>query len=509
MADVEMAEDKQLSALMAFRNELLSHEGSVSMFRAQHQDLLTSGASEALAEASPELSAKRRFSRPQLITLWSIGVLILIAALFSFRGVLVGLNAVFILYGLALCLFRLSLVANIIREARPRRIRNTEPLSDDALPVITVLCPLYKEEESLPNLLGALDRLDYPREKLDIKIVLEADDEITRKAAAKACKPGKYDVVIVPEGQPKTKPKACNFALWSARGDYIVIYDAEDRPARDQLRRAAEAFAVLPPTVACLQARLNYYNREASWLTRIFAAEYAYIFDILLPGLTSLGAPLPLGGTSNIFRTEALLAIGGWDPHNVTEDADIGMRLAAKGYTSRMLDTTTLEEATNGLGAWFRQRTRWIKGYMQSWAVHSRYLPKSPAHALTLPLVIGGVIVASLFNPIFWVLYIVWLSGIVDLDWLFPAPLGALATIGFLAGNLILLWLYMLAPMRRRWHDLVPYALTSPAYWVLQMAAGYRAAWQFITSPHYWEKTEHGAGLAHEEIAERDLEAST
>lgn len=508
MADAIMA-DKLLHTLRKLRADILATEGSsTSLLRARSQDLLLEGASEALYESSPMMSAKHRFSRPQTVFLWTVAVLVIICGIISLRSVLIGLNALFILYGLMLCAFRLALVSNIIREPRPLRIRNSERLNDSELPVITILCPLYKEEKSLPNLLGALEALDYPREKLDIKIVLEADDEQTRKRAARACKPGKYDVIIVPEGGPKTKPKACNYALWSARGEYIVIYDAEDRPARDQLRRAAEAFATLPASVVCLQARLNYYNRQTGWLTRIFAAEYAYIFDILLPGLARMNAPLPLGGTSNIFRMEALLEVGGWDPYNVTEDADMGLRLAAMGYSSRMLDTTTLEEATDGIGAWFRQRTRWIKGYMQTLAVHTRYLPRGPAHALTLYLVVGGVVVAALLNPLFWILYIAWITGVAEVDWLFPAPLGLLATIGFLAGNLLLLWLYMLAPMRRRWHDLVPYALTAPLYWLMQIAAGYRAAFQFLSSPHYWEKTEHGEGLAREAIPEKDLEAA-
>ncbi|MEM9233593.1 MAG: glycosyl transferase, partial [Pseudomonadota bacterium] len=160
-------------------------------------------------------------------------------------------------------------------------------------------------------------------------------------------------------------------------------------------------------------------------------------------------------------------------------------------------------------GAWFRQRTRWIKGYIQTWVVHSRYMPRSWRHAMTLHLVVGGVVIAALINPVFWALYILWVTGLVDLNRLFPAPLGALATFGFLAGNLMLLWLYMLAPMRRRWHDLVPYALTAPAYWLMQTAAGYKAVWQFATRPHYWEKTEHGEGARLQDISEKDLEAAS
>ena len=205
---------------------------------------------------------------------------------------------------------------------------------------MTVLLPLFDEADCLPQLATAMAALDYPKDKLDIKLVLEERDAATRAEAARLGLADKFDVIVVPASAPQTKPKACNFALAFARGDLVVIYDAEDQPAPDQLRKAAAAFAAGPPTLACVQARLNYYNADENWLTRLFSLEYALWFDSLLPALQKLRAPIPLGGTSNILRTDVLTAIGGWDPYNVTEDADLGLRMAASGVRDRRTDLT-------------------------------------------------------------------------------------------------------------------------------------------------------------------------
>jgi len=180
-------------------------------------------------------------------------------------------------------------------------------------------------------------------------------------------------IIVVPDGQPRTKPKACNVGLRFAHGEFLVIYDAEDRPAPDQLRRAVAAFRAAPPEMVCLQARLSYWNVDENALTRFFTLEYAHWFDLMLDGLAALRLPIPLGGTSNHFRVQPLRMVGAWDPHNVTEDADLGLRVAAQGMTVSTLASTTLEEACCRPWPWIKQRTRWIKGYMQTALVHTRH----------------------------------------------------------------------------------------------------------------------------------------
>jgi cellulose synthase/poly-beta-1,6-N-acetylglucosamine synthase-like glycosyltransferase len=371
-------------------------------------------------------------------------------------------------------------------------------LRDDELPVFTVLVPMFREPEMLPRLAQALRALDYPLGKLDIKIVLEAEDETTIQVAQTLGLEGVFEIIRVPPSQPQTKPKACNFALRFARGEYLVVYDAEDRPEPDQLRKVVEAFRRSSPNTACLQCRLSYYNANENWLTRMFTLDYALWFDLVLPGLERLNVPIPLGGSSNHFKIDVLRELHAWDPFNVTEDADLGIRLTQKGYRVGVVDSTTFEEASCRTGQWMGQRTRWIKGYMQTFLVHTR----RPLHMLrTIGLTgflgfvffIGGTVLTGILNPIFWVLYLTWLVTIsVSDDPLFPQILLFLSLFNLLAGNGAFIFLSMVAPIRRGWLGLIPCSLTVIGYWALISIAAYRALWQLLRRPFHWEKTQHG-----------------
>lgn len=239
------------------------------------------------------------------------------------------------------------------------------PHADDGLPVYTIVVALYREARAIKGLVTALRQINYPREKLDIKLVLEADDCETREALTTMRLAAPFEIITAPAIGPRTKPKALNVALPFARGTFTAVYDAEDRPEPDQLRLALEAFAAGDHRLACVQARLTIDNSGDSWLTRLFTAEYASLFDVLLPGLSEWRLPLPLGGSSNHFRTSVLCEVGAWDPYNVTEDADLGMRLARFGYRSAVIASTTYEEAPARLKPWLKQRTRWFKGWMR------------------------------------------------------------------------------------------------------------------------------------------------
>lgn len=348
-------------------------------------------------------------------------------------------------------------------------------------PVYTVLVPLYREANVVPQLAQAMRQLDYPRDRLDVKLVVEEDDPETVAEAELAASAYAFEVIIVPCGEPRTKPRACNYALQFARGDFLVIFDAEDRPELHQLKEAVAAFRRLPEEVVCLQARLNFFNARECWLTRMFALDYALWFDFLLPGLDRLGVPMPLGGTSNHFRISALKAIHGWDPFNVTEDADLGIRLTRLGLRVRTLESTTYEEAPNETVHWVRQRTRWLKGYMQTWLVHMRNPVQLWRNAgaggfFGFQLFVGGTVLSALLNPLLWLIFV--LSFFVDL----PLPIFAGAThsisgFGLLMGNALFAYLAMLGPYRRGWLDLSPYALLVPVYWLLISVAAYRALW--------------------------------
>ena len=373
-------------------------------------------------------------------------------------------------------------------------------MPDDALPVYTVIAALYREAASVDGLLRAIEQFDYPAEKLDVIIAVETDDHETRAAIAARSNRIPITVIPVPPRGPRTKPKALNVALPFARGTFTVIYDAEDRPEPNQLRHALQAFRAGGADLACVQARLCIDNSADSWLAQLFTAEYAGQFDVFLPGLAALRLPLPLGGSSNHFYTATLRDVGSWDPYNVTEDADLGMRLARFGYRTGVIDSATYEEAPARLGPWLRQRTRWFKGWLQTWLVHMRQ-PAQLLRELGLPgfltfqLIVGGNVLAALVHPLF-------MGGLIFAvasgapPWrtnseafaVLTAVYGVTAIIGYLT-SAFLGWLGLL---RRGLQSSAWILLLTPLHWLLLSLAAWRALYQLVVAPYAWEKTEHG-----------------
>ncbi|MEU4746305.1 glycosyltransferase, partial [Actinosynnema sp. NPDC023658] len=391
------------------------------------------------------------------------------------------------------------------RERERRGLRGDWPgrVPDDRLPVYTILVPVYDEVEVVAKVIGNLDRLDYPKSKLDVLILLEQDDTATIEAAQASRPPEYVRIVIVPEGRPRTKPRACNYGLEFAKGEYVVIFDAEDRPQPDQLRRAVAAFEVnrlvkgwvdpTAPRLVCVQASLMYFNSDYNLLTRMFSIEYAHWFDMMLPGMDGSGLPLPLGGTSNHFETEVLRRLGAWDPYNVTEDADLGLRIASQGYAVGTIESATGEEAVSESFAWIRQRTRWIKGYLVTAAVNTR----NPARWFRLNG-IGGVVgmvglvlgtpLAFLAYPLALLFTVVTYIGIrVGVD--FPTPILQGGLLLMLGGNGAMIVFSGVAAWRRYNWRIAVYAVLDPVYWLMHSAAAWRAAYQLVFDPHRWEKT--------------------
>lgn len=461
---------------------------------------LTRDARTLLARRSPEHSARTVISLPQVLALYGLASLLLLALMIDTPGTLILLNLV-VMAGF-LATFGLKWVLVWYGARRDIDIKVTEQdleqLREEDLPVYTVLVPMYREPESLPVLTNALRNLDYPRSKLDVKLILEADDRETIDAARNLGLEAFFEIIRVPPSQPRTKPKACNYALRFARGELVTIYDAEDKPEPSQLKQVVAAFNRADVDVACIQARLNYYNADENWLTRMFALEYTLWFDFYLPALEHLRIPIPLGGTSNHFRLRVLRSIHAWDPFNVTEDADLGVRLVQQGYRVSVVNSTTLEEANVSIPNWIRQRSRWFKGYMQTWLVHMR----DPVHLyrstglrgfLGFQFFIGGGFIAALAAPILWALFAAWLLvGPQAFEAVFPPALIHLGLLNLLLGNGFLIYMTMVAAFKRDYFRLTPYALTVPFYWLLQSVAAYKGLWQLINRPFYWEKTKHG-----------------
>lgn len=382
-----------------------------------------------------------------------------------------------------------------------------DALKDADLPVYTVLCPLYREAKVLPQFVEAMKRIEWPKEKLEVLLLLEQDDQHTIDAARAMHLPKFIKVVIVPDSEPKTKPKASNYGLAVAKGEYVVVYDAEDKPDPNQLKKAYLAFTKQSAKVVCLQAKLNYYNPHHNLLTRLFTAEYSLWFDVILPGLQSINTTIPLGGTSNHFRTAKLIELLGWDPFNVTEDCDLGARLFASGYKTAIIDSTTLEEANSNGKNWFRQRSRWIKGYIQTYLVQMRnplqFMRDHGWHALIFQLIVGMRISFMLINPILWAITIsyftlYWLVG-PTIESLYPTVVFYMAVSSLVFGNFIYLYNYMIGCAKRGHWSLVKYTFFVPLYWLMMSAGAVIAVYQLIFKPHYWEKTIHGLHLLHEE----------
>jgi glycosyltransferase XagB len=375
---------------------------------------------------------------------------------------------------------------------------------DWLLPTYTVLVPVYREPEVVGQLLAALDRLDYPRHKLDVQLLLERGDEATAEAV-QAAQPASYVTVrVVPPGGPKTKPNACNHGLEHARGRLLTIYDAEDLPEPLQLRKAAVALGRLPRKVACLQARLSYHNASQNLITGWFTNEYDVWFSYYLPGLVATGAPVPLGGTSNHLRTEVLRKLGGWDAHNVTEDADLGLRLRRDGWQTMVLDSVTEEEANSDFVNWVKQRSRWYKGYLTTWLVHARQ-PRAVARdigwkgVLGLHLFVGGTPLLAVLNPVFWALTLCWLTlGASSVSWVLSGPAYYLSLASWAVGWIAPVYVAIYAAREHDRPELALKLVLLPLYWVMMSIAALKAVLQLVRHPSYWEKTVHGLDRAGE-----------
>ncbi len=376
---------------------------------------------------------------------------------------------------------------------QPVRPAPWTPPADADLPVYTVIAPLYQEAEVAAQLVANLRELDYPRDRLQVLVALEADDLATRAAVEAAAPPGFVQVVTAPAGGPRTKPRACNLALEHARGEFVVIYDAEDAPHPLQLREAAARFAAGPARLACLQAPLRVRLEGAGFIQRQFALEYAALFEATLPALARWGVPFPLGGTSNHFRRRALEAVGGWDPYNVTEDADIGLRLAARGARLGVLGLPTWETPPD-LDAWLPQRARWVKGYMQTWGVQMRQpLAGGWRRFVALQGVLGYAILSALLHgPLMMVMAacaLVSLSGLPGP--IRPPPVSGADLLLLLAGVAAALSLMSEGARRAGGRMTLGDALRAPLYWPLQSLAAAFAMHQLVVRPFHWDKTRH------------------
>ena len=411
----------------------------------------------------------------------------------------------------------IAMVGNTVPKAAALWCAATEQVSEPPaaapeplqLPVISILVPLFHEADIASHLLARLAQLDYPQDRLDLCLILEEEDWMTRATLATTRLPPSAQVITVPKGTLQTKPRAMNFAMNFARGSIVGIYDAEDAPAPDQLRKVVQRFAERGPDVACLQGRLDFYNTGTNWMARCFTLEYAGWFRMILPALQRLRLPIPLGGTTLFLRREALDAVSGWDAHNVTEDADLGVRLARHGFRTELIETTTREEANASPWPWVRQRSRWLKGYAMTYAVHmSRpvqlWRDLGGWGFLGVQCVFLGSLLQLAFAPLLWTFWLVPFGvphpALTFVPTTLHLPLFAL----FILSGLISTAVLWVAAARSGRPMLGLWAPTLMLYFPLATIAVYKALWEVMHRPFYWDKTRHGAfGGSTPEVANR------
>ncbi|WP_112309707.1 glycosyltransferase [Pseudogemmobacter bohemicus] len=431
-----------------------------------------------------------------------IGLKLTVAAIFAaLMGlvanfpVTIGLVLLVMVLGAMVLSTLMKLVCGIATLRRPAPPQ-PDPVAGP-LPRVSVLVALYRESDIAPRLVRRLSRLDYPRDLLEVVLAVEEEDHLTRNALEGAGLPAWMRIVVVPPGRVKTKPRALNVALDHCHGAIIGVYDAEDAPDPDQIRRVVTHFRQSDSGLACVQGVLDYYNPATNWIARMFTIEYAAWFRLILPGVARLGLMVPLGGTTLFFRRDVLDDIGAWDSHNVTEDADLGIRLARAGYRTELLSTVTREEANCRPVPWVKQRSRWIKGHMMTWIVHMRqplrlWREVGTRAFLGFQVMFLGAAVQTLLAPLLWSFWIIAFGFSHPLAEALPEGVAWAMLAAFLLSAVVDFTLGWLA-LKQAGHRISKFwVFTLHLYQPLATFAGAKALWELITRPFYWDKTSHG-----------------
>lgn len=429
-----------------------------------------------------------------------LGIMVAATLKFGYMPVLLTLAGAITLIYIIVIVFKGLLTAKSLESAlmvvTDAELQNLAQRSD--LPRYTILVPLYDEHNIAAKLIDNLGKLDYPTDRLQIILLLEEKDRRTIREIRNYELPAHFEILIMPDSPLKTKPRACNEGLKRATGEFVVIYDAEDRPEPDQLKKAVVCFRKSSRRVVCIQAKLEYFNPYTNWITKFFSAEYATYFNLILPALGKMGMPVPLGGTSNHFRTGTLVKLGGWDAYNVTEDIDMGIRIARRRLQVRLMDSVTWEEANSHLGNLVRQRSRWKKGGMVTFLVHTRnsldlHRDLGSVNFLCFLIIVPVTPLVLLVNPIFWVMTLVYeVTNSTFIEQLYPLPIFYLGVLSIALGNILFVLYVMMGCKIRGLYGNIKWMVLAPLYWGILSFATWKGLIQLVTRPHFWEKTRHG-----------------
>ncbi|WP_080796473.1 glycosyltransferase [Corynebacterium pacaense] len=454
-------------------------------------------------------SARQTLDRRQKIILTVVAALTAVGLVFTPRAVALGIMVLFMVFQL---LF-VGLKVTAALRSRDYSFPSVREVPEDSLPRYTTLHPMYREANMIPLVVESMSSMDYPKDRLQCLLILEENDPETIEAARAANLPEYFEIVIVPRMKPYGKPKACNYALEKATGEMVVIFDAEDRPDPQQLRKAVSAIRSSNEPIGCVRARLVFENQDTTWVSRFLGNEYIVHFEFIMAGLAKMGLVLPLGGTSNHFPMAVLkelafseedmpdaLGIPAWDPYNVTEDADLGAAIASRGLKTVMFDSWTDEEAPVTVGAAFNQRTRWIKGYAQTSLALLKHPIRDAGRMGWLKyscflLTVGGTFLSLLLAPVFWAMTITYFIAKPQfIIALFPLPLFYTGLLLMVVGNLLMLYMSLVAALHRGIFSSVKYLAFSLFWWMTLSTAAYTSLLELVF-PSWrptWNKTAHG-----------------
>lgn len=460
--------------------------------------------------------AEQRWSRGQALTIVVLAALIVLSIIL-FRLTLLQVFSTFV--SIATIFFVLMLMFSLVIAARgmkdgtimvtPEEIQAIQ-VHPHKLPFITILAAGYLEASVAEQFVRSISSLIYPNKqsRMQVIVVLEEKDTATINAFRATKMPSYMQIMVRPKGGIMTKPAALNYVLDSGvidpRSEITCVFDMEDIPDTDQVLKAVVAFNKAyadDPSIVCVQARLSFdQNMNHNWITSMLAQDYLQHFGIILPGLSKMGLISPLGGTSNYILTHVLRHIK-WDPYNVTEDMNLAVFFRRLGLGVRVFNSVTSEEAVTSVRQFVKQRSRWIKGGIQTYIRHMRnpyllYKDLGVLGFIGFQAIVGAPLVLNLINPIFWTLTL--LYAVTHWEWieqLYGMPaIFYMASICLVFGNFLYIYFLMLAGFSKKKYGLVVYALTAPLYWVLLSAAGIKAVIEYFASTksaQTWDKTTH------------------
>lgn len=433
-------------------------------------------------------SCRNLFKGNHTFNISIILVSLLYCLYFGYDGIVLGLN----IFSFTFFLYRFIL--SIIGLTGDRDSSSMVKYSDD-LPKYCVLLPMRNEPVPVVKaLIDNMQKLNYPKDKLDIVMLVDIDDEYLEDIK-KLKIPNHFRILSSEATFPFTKPKVCNLGLITTDAEFVTVYDAEDAPDPDQLLKVLYKFE--DPKVSCVQCRLHYNNKKHNWLSKFFNLEYLTWFSTTIVGLSKVqgeGAVIPLGGTSQHLKVKELVEIGGWDAVNVTEDCDLGLRLSRLGKTTVISDSHTNEIAVKELKHWIPQRTRWQMGFMVTYINHCKdivnlYKELGFYRFMHFMFSIAGNFINPLITPL---LFIIWFRSYF-LGYGGETFLNTLPHITLIGNLILIISIHLISSIKFQKGKFWYMSFLQPVYYLLQVITVHRAVYKLITAPYKWEKTAHEA----------------